>query len=514
MVGNLQAVPESLKGSIAFDPKSGSVFIDKRAAGNPLLLTWRERNLAKGVRLRIVPVEPDEVARLRASGMRPADDVDEDMIVRGNAIDLIKEAAAYGASDIHLMMRGTYTEIQIVVKGGLRVLMRRSHKEGADLTRAIYQGIAKTRDGTFNPLDFQNAQIPGDELPAETGLTSIRIIRGPCYPQMLDGAFMTLRLQYSSMPKTNPGLRPLPLPRRPDSVFRLQEMGFTAGQVARLQRLMDAPNGVVIFTGPTGSGKTTSMYEALKEIARQRPYRRLVTVEDPVEYPMDWAVQMAVTGARNDAETGAAFSDRLRVALRMAPNIILVGELRGPDVAAAALEAAVTGHQVWTTMHVTDPFLFVDRLELMDGVRLHRRVTCDHQIVRGVVAQRLLPRLCPHCSQLLRDAPDALSAEIVAALETWGDIDKVRVQGEGCDHCGQDGSIGRFAVVEIVILSSPIMRDIIESGSEVARNNYRTRPDADPSMLEAAIMHALSGMVDPRAVEECVDLVAQRPAHV
>lgn len=514
MVGNLQPVPESLKGSIAFDSESGSVFIDKRAAGNPLLLTWRERNLAKGVRLRIVPVEPDEVARLRASGMRPADDADEDMIVRGNAIELMKEAAAYGASDIHLMMRGTYTEIQIVVKGGLRVLMRRSHKEGADLARAIYQGISKTRDASYSTLDFQNAQIPGDALPAETGLSSIRIIRGPCYPQTLDGGFMTLRLQYTSMPEPNPGLRPLPLPRSPDGAFRLQEMGFTARQVARLRRLMDAPNGVVIFTGPTGSGKTTSMYDALAEIARKRPQRRLVTVEDPVEYPMEWAVQMAVTSARNDAETGAAFSDRLRVALRMAPDIILVGELRGPDVAAAALEAAVTGHQVWTTMHVTDPFLFVDRLELMDGVRLQRRVFCDHQIVRGVIAQRLLPKLCPHCSLLLRDVPDALPADIIAALETWGDIDKVRVKGKGCDHCGQDGSTARFAVAEIVTLDATIMRDFIESGSEVARNNYRMRPDADPSMLEAAIMHALAGMVDPRAVEESVDLIAQRPAHV
>jgi type II secretory ATPase GspE/PulE/Tfp pilus assembly ATPase PilB-like protein len=257
------------------------------------------------------------------------------------------------------------------------------------------------------------------------------------------------------------------------------------------------------------------MYEALREIARTKPGRRLVTVEDPVEYPMEWAVQMAVTGARNDAETGAAFSDRLRVALRMAPNIILIGELRGPDVAVSALEAAVTGHQVWTTMHVTDPFLFVDRLELMDGARLARRVFCDHKIIRGVVAQRLLPRLCPDCSVPLADAPDVLPAAMIATLATWGSLDQVRLRnGEGCTRCGKEGSVERFAVAEIVVMDGAIMRDFVTEGSEIARNNYRTRPDADPSILEAAIGHVLAGSVDPRDVEDCVDIIEPRDAHV
>src|SRR5690606_23226263 len=144
---------------------------------------------------------------------------------------------------------------------------------------------------------------------------------------------------------------------------------------------MDAPNGIIIITGPTGSGKTTTRYECLMETARSKPYRRLVTIEDPVEYPMPWATQLFVTDARNEADTGSAYSERLRAALRMAPNILLIGELRSADVALSALEAAVTSHQVYTTMHVTDPFLFVDRLELMDPDRLNRRAICDHKIV-------------------------------------------------------------------------------------------------------------------------------------
>lgn len=509
MAAEMIALPLSIADRVALDRITNTVYADKRYAGDPLLLTWKERNKSNGIVFVIKTVDVDEVSKLRAGGLRVAEDVDAEMRVRGHAIDIIREAAAYGASDIHFMMRGEHTEIQIVVKGGLRVLARKSQAEGEALTRAIYQGIAKTRDASYNPMDFQNAQIPGDALPPDAGLTSVRIVCGPCYPQAQNGAFMTMRLQYSAVQsgtKRN-DLKPLPLPRQPEGELRLAAMGWTEKQVENLRALMDAPNGVVIFTGPTGSGKTTSMCEGLQEMARTKPQRRLVTVEDPVEIPLDWGVQMAVTGARDDAETGAAFGERIRVALRMAPNIMLLGELRGPDVAVAALEAAVTGHQVWTTMHVTDPFLFVERLELMDRTRLDRRVFCDHKIVRGVVAQRLLPELCPECSVPLTDKPHVLSKRIVSALETWGDIAKVRVQGPGCDDCGHDGTLGRFAVAEVVVMDAAVMRDFIKHGSETARDNYRAKPGADLSMLESAIIHALAGKIDPRAVEDWVDLI-------
>lgn len=500
--------PATYADRIAIDYVEKKIYVDRKCAGEPLLLSWHSRNLRENKNYILIPVEIDEIALLRSKGMRATEEKDPDMIIRSQAIEIIRLAAAYGASDIHFMMRGTHSEIQIVVKGGLRVLTRKTHEEGDAITRAIYQGIAKTRDSSFNPLEFQNAQIAGEDLPTDANLSSVRLVRGPCYPQAQGGAFMTARLQYGAQQKApRNDLPKLPLPRQPDGEFRLPKMGYRAEQIAKIRTLMDAPNGVVIFTGPTGSGKTTAMFEALQETARSKPHRRLVTVEDPVEYPMSWAVQMAVTGAKNDAETGAAFGERIRVALRMAPHTILLGELRGPDVAVAALEAAVTGHQVWTTMHVTDPFLFVERLELMDRERLDRRIFCDHKIVRGVVAQRLLPKLCPHCSVLLTEHPTDISPRIVNALKTWGDLNKVRILGAGCDKCGHDGTLGRFAVAEVVVTTAQLMRDFVEHGSEKARENYRATPDADLSMLESAIRYALAGYLDPRAVEDCVDLI-------
>lgn len=505
-------LPESFVDKAAIDYDKHILYVERGAAGAPVLLTWVDRNRSIGISFQIKPVEYDELVRLRNSGLRQVEETDADMKVRAEAIALLTTASRYRANDLHFMMRGSHTEIQIDVKGGLRVLARKSQKDGEALERAFYQGVAKVRDASHNILDFQNAQIPGDALPPETGLTSVRIIRGPCYPQAHGGAFMTLRLQYSTAAQPEQHqLKPLELPHRPEGSLRLGAMGYTRSNLEKLRLLMDAPNGIVIFTGPTGSGKTTSLFEVLQELARTKPQRRLVTIEDPVEYPMDWGVQLVVTNARNDTATGAAYSDRVRVALRMAPKIILLGELRGPDVAVAAIEASMTGHQVFTTVHVTDPFLFVDRLEIMDSTRLARKVFCDHTIVRGVVAQRILPKLCRRCSPLLKKTPHALPKRLVDALATWGALDLVRVQGPGCEHCNYDGTTERFAVAEVVVMDGNVMKDFIEHGSETARTNYRARRDADPSMLEAAIHHALSGVVDPRAVEAEVDLIEPKP---
>lgn len=513
MVAELIPVPSGMVEKLAINRTDNIVYVETLASSTPKFLSWLERNKSKGIELKTIKAEMDEIAALRQNGMRISHSADNDLIVRMQAIDLISQAARYRASDIHFMMRGTHAEIQIVVKGGLKVLTRKSQDEGEAITRAIYQGLAKTRDSSWNPLEFQNAQIAGEDLPAELGLTSLRIIRGPCYPQASNGAFMTLRLQYGSVltaSHTTTPLKSLELPRRPAGSMQLESMGFSQAQIKKLKRLMEAPNGLIILTGPTGCGKTTTLFELLQESARNKPHRRQVTAEDPVEYPMEWAVQMAVTDTKNDAETGDAFSERVRTALRMAPHIILLGELRGPSVAVAALEAAVTGHQVWTTLHVTDPFLFVDRLELMDPEKLNRRVFSDHKIVRGVIAQRLLPKLCPDCSVPLDQCPEIQSSSMIDALKTWGDISSVRLKGDGCQKCDYHGTLGRFAVAEVVICDAILMRDFVEHGSEIARRNYRARPDSDHSMLELAIQKALSGEVDPVEIEESVDLIESK----
>jgi type II secretory ATPase GspE/PulE/Tfp pilus assembly ATPase PilB-like protein len=197
----------------------------------------------------------------------------------------------------------------------------------------------------------------------------------------------------------------------------------------------------------------------------------------------------------------------------MAPRIISPGEIRGAEVALMAFEAATTGHKVTTTLHVSDAFLWPDRLELMDILKLKRQMFCDPKIVRGVVSQRLLSPLCPHCRVSLTDAADRVSDTLLAALKTWskdGDLSKVHVRGEGCEHCNQKGTGQRFGIMEVVVTDARLMADFIHKGTAIARRNYHRRPDADPPLLQTAIEHVLSGRVCPNHVQQMVDVIVPR----
>ena len=340
------------------------------------------------------------------------------------------------------------------------------------------------------------------------GLTSIRLVRGPAFPVDDGGGFVVMRLQYDSSREQTKSVKPylvMERPKKPDGKLCLSEMGYTDWQVERLKFLARCPNGLIVFTGPTGAGKTTTLYEMLKHVARERSEDRLVTIEDPVEYPMFWAIQLVVSNVVGEEATGAAFTSRLRAALRMDPDIILMGELRGADSAVAAFDAALTGHQVWTTLHVTDPYKTIGRLELLDGVRLARGFTCDHTTLRGVIAQRLVPLLCSQCSVPIQkeDYPDSL----ISALATHGDIGRVRMRGQGCSECHGDAVTGRVAVSEVVVTDARLMRDFIDHGVETARKNHRARSDTDDSMMMHAIQMVLDGKLDPRDVEEEVDVI-------
>jgi type II secretory ATPase GspE/PulE/Tfp pilus assembly ATPase PilB-like protein len=512
-LSSMPAFPDEIAEHAAFNKTSWTLYVTRAMRSHPLLMSWiaRANNLNNGRRVIIFDKEIDEIASLRAEGHRVSvKSVGEDELKnRVLALDLIRRAASLKTSDMHFLIRDTYTEVQVKVKGDYKVLDRYSQAQGESLSRTIFQGLANVKDKTYNPRDFQNAQISCEEI-REMGLTSIRLIRGPAYPIDAGGGFVVLRLQYDKS-RQPPSLEiKLNDPRRPNGELCLAKMGYSEKQVNLLKFLAECPSGIVFFTGPTGSGKTTGLVEMLTHAAREYPEKRQVTIEDPVEYPMPWAIQLVVTNAENEEATGEAFTERLRAGLRMDPDIIFMGELRGADSAIAAINAALTGHQVWTTLHVTDPFQTIDRLEIMDNVRLNRRVFCDHKVVRGIVAQRLLPTLCPSCAEPLHLHADNFSKDMLSALATWGDIRTVRVRGAGCQKCEGDGIVGRCAVAEVVVTTSELMKDCIEHGTEIARANYRKLPESDTSLLENALKLVFAGKVDPRAVSRSVDVIVPK----
>lgn len=504
-------IPSKLMEKVAVNIEKLELYVEMSAAGDPLFLTWVERLKKHSLIFTVILMEHDQISNLQIDGYRISNpnNIDEQLEVRNFALQIIETASKYLASDIHIMLRDSFAEIQIVIDGDLRTFKKIAKEDGESLVRALY-GLAEARDAGFNPGEFQSGQISMSHMPAHIGITSLRIQRGPCYPQ--NGQFMTLRLQYRGGQSRQSGLPKLEYPRIPSGNFDLGSDGFTLSQIEKIETLMNSPSGIVIMMGPTSSGKTKLINEFLKQLARIKPYKRQVTIEDPVEHYMEWAVQLSISNTRGDDETGDAFAERGRSSLRMAPNTILFGELRGPSVAITAIESAVTGHQVLTTLHVDDAFLFAERLEIMDKDRLNRSVFCDYKIVRGLIAQRLLKKICQHCSKSLAEEPDLVPKRLLKSLMTWGDISKVKIQGNGCNHCGFEGSIGRFAVAEVIITDEAIMSDLIKHGSSIARQNYHKRKDVDPSLFEMAIKCVLDGQACPINVEDRVDRIEPKLA--
>lgn len=515
----LEILPLSLINKVALDEQNRIAYTDMRTSGHPYFLSWVDKNQRRGLLIEVQIREISQIATLREEGyvQKAIDGANRDLLVRNYALDLIIEASKHGASDIHLMMRGTHADVQFEIQSQLYHFVSLFHNEGLAIARAIFQGLAQTKAAMFEELSYQNAQISGSEFPADCKISSCRIFRGPAFAQGSEGgSFMTIRLQYLSGHQKAEGLQALSFPQRPAGRFVLSEMGYTDKQIEKIEMLMNTPAGIVLFLAPVGMGKTTTLFQILQQLARTRPYSRQVCVEDPVENPMPWAVQMVITNAKNDEEVGIEYANLVRGALRMAMKILFLGEIRGPAVAKSVIEAALTGHSVWSTMHCPDPFSAVDRLELMDQQGLSRKRFCDHEIIRGLISQRLLPGLCKHCRVSLKGNESMLSSRLLRALETYGKSDQIFLTKEGgCERCNFTGRSKRFAVAEVVVCDEQLMSDFINLGTVMARKNYRARPDSDLPMLGQALTHVFIGEVDPRAVEEAVDLIpACKAPHV
>lgn len=514
----LPALPRLLEDGVAVNEGNNTVFVEARRRAHPSFLSWLDTARDRGWELEVVEADLDHIAVMRRQGHRVSNaesGVGRDGAALENrdaAWDLLRVGAGIaGLSDIDLRHRGDHTEIQFKIKGSWRVYDRRSLAEGKAIDRAFIQGIATTSETQYMALSEQDAEISGPEIEA-LGLTAVRLIRGPSAPYGDRGGHMTLRLQsphVGGIKKSAWRAEPLPLPRRPEEAIDLRAKGYTSSQVDRLLFLTEGTTGNVVFTGPMGSGKTSIMYMLLHEKARRSPGLKQVTIERPVEFPLTWGIQIPVVGNFDSFEAeGEAIAMKLRSVLRMAADVILVGEIRSGGVAIVFFEAGRIGHKVFGTLHVDDPYQVPERIELWDPTRLNRRVFCDHKLLRGIVNQRLVPIVCPRCSMPLRDAPEEyVHAGLAERLSTYGDLSGVRVRGEGCSECDYDGLSDRQAAAEIVVTDEDLMQDFLQ-GSVVARKKYRQRKDADPAVMKTVMLdYVMQGRACPVDVNEKIDAI-------
>ena len=267
----------------------------------------------------------------------------------------------------------------------------------------------------------------------------------------------------------------------------LPELGFLSDDAATFERLIQLPDGILLVTGPTGSGKTTTLYGCLHFI--NKPDRKIITVEDPVEYQLNGINQVPV---RHDV--GMTFASALRAMLRQAPNIVMVGEIRDLETAEIAINASLTGHMVFSTLHTNDAPGAVTRL-IDIGVKPFLVSTS----LRAIMAQRLVRKICRHCKRpYMADAKELRSLNINPAQAANATFAK----GEGCGDCNATGYRGRLGIFEIFVMNEEIQKMIYENAG-TARLREKARSQGMRTMREDGARKVISGMT---TIEEVVSI--------
>jgi len=335
---------------------------------------------------------------------------------------LIRQAVQLGASDIHIEPLENTMRIRFRLDGELREMMQMEKNTHSAIT---------TRIKIIGNMDIAEKRVPQDGRVEMTA----------------DGHVVDMRL--SVMPTVYGEKIVIRLLDRNAVVISKHELGFSRNNLRLFEDIIQNPHGIILVTGPTGSGKTTTLYAMLKEL--NTIGRNIITIEDPVEYRLNGINQSQV-----NTKAGYTFATGLRSILRQDPDVIMIGEIRDAETAEIAVRAAITGHLVLSTIHTNDSVSTISRLMDM-GIEPYM---VSSSLV-GVIAQRLARKICPNCKEAYRP-----SAGEKRLLELGDDDDTVLYRGKGCAACGNSGYKGRTAVHEILPMREQI-REAIDTGAPI-----------------------------------------------
>ena len=257
------------------------------------------------------------------------------------------------------------------------------------------------------------------------------------------------------------------------TVKSLESLGLNTNETEGIKRLLENHEGIILVTGPTGSGKTTTLYSCINQIKSEGV--NIVTVEDPVEYRMQGIVQVQV-----QEKAGLTFASALRSILRQDPNVVLIGEIRDRETAQIAVQASLTGHLVLSTLHTNDASNAVTRLVDI-GVEAYKIAAA----LRGVLAQRLMRKLCPTCKQVWMETP-------ADRFRKWLPKGTPLYRAAGCPDCAMTGYRGRFSIVEVLTVTPEVERRIA-SGETAEHIAGAARRGGMKGMFESGLEHVLRG---------------------
>ena len=413
-------------------------------------------------------------------------------------VDIVYRAAELKVSDIHVIV-ADHTTVMFRISGSMQTILEYDKNWGEAFVRSVFAS-ADISDSNYAQNEFQVGQKLGSTpLRGEKDLylpENILSIRLQFNPIAFGTRYLVMRLLYANSSTS--------------SADNLKELGFSDYEDEKLYRMRSFPTGLCIIAGPTGSGKSTTLQRVMIKMLKEKNYElNLITVEDPPEYPIPGARQMPVTNATTEEEKEDAFNLALAASLRSDPDAIMVGEIRTLSSAELTFKAALSGHNVWSTLHANSAPAIITRLRDM-GIQPY--MLNDPELVKGLVSQRLFSKLCPVCKQPIKTREG--SPEFIRLNNALGEygVENVYVAGPGCKACGYKGFKGRMAVDEIILPDSKFLRMIIDNETANAIDYWVSELNGRP-LKDAAIERMIKGQIDLDEVERWCGLIDQRPVY-
>lgn len=387
--------------------------------------------------------------------------------------DLVYEAIVQGVSDIHIQVRQIYAVIRMRLNGELFVYAEWSERLGRELASVAFNKETDHATSHFNPLLPQDASMP---LQINGKDIRLRLASVPAH----GGFDVVMRILAAGESRTK----------------TLEELGYTDKQVDIIKMALRLPFGAIIVAGPTGSGKTTTLAACMEMVESTA---KLYSIEDPVEKVVKAATQVPVNTEKEDR----SFASMGRAALRMDPDVIILGEMRDEDTASVMVRASITGHLVLTTLHTNRATAIITRLVDM---HISPVLLSDSSVLRCLICQRLVPKVCNSCAIPLRHS-EAHKSHIEEWEKVLGKevIDKARARGKGCEKCHLTAVGGRSVVAEVIWVDEK-GREFIQQGDTLSWEKY-LKENGWTDFYGRAVELIAAGVIDPFDAEKVVGVI-------
>ena len=402
----------------------------------------------------------------------------------GDILSKVSSADESGAGEDVEQLRDMASEAPVIRLVNL-VIQRAVELRASDIHVEPFENSLKVRyrvDGVLQeteapPVNLSAAVISRIKLMARLNIAERRLPQDGRIEMRVQGNDLDIRV--STVPTMHGESVVMRLLNRESVVLDFAALGFSEQPYQRLQSVLRVPHGVLLVTGPTGSGKTTTLYTALNTLNTSES--KLITVEDPVEYQLEGVNQIQVKPS-----IGLTFASALRSIVRQDPDVIMVGEMRDLETARICIQSALTGHLVLSTLHTNDAPSSVTRLLEM-GVEDYLLTST----LNGVLAQRLVRKLCPHCREAWTPLPEMVKEMRLDKLSGGKPI--TLYKAKGCPECAGTGYHGRIAIIEVLTITDAIRRLILQHAD--SGTLMRTaREEGMLTMYEDGCLKALSGV--------------------